>query len=172
MKQSTIFSRPETQLGRDRQLLRKSQTGVETVEVALTLGVFVTLIIIFLEMAFYLYAYISTGELAREAVRYAVVRGNLAALDPGRGGDAPATQNTIRDFVISRGLVSSVDVTACWPSDPDDMTATCVGSSPSLDAGVNNLPGMRVNITVSHNHQPLLLPQITLTATSQGTILY
>jgi hypothetical protein len=147
------------------------------VEVALTLAFFVTLILIIIEMALYLFAYLATGDLAREALRYAVVRGDLAAQDASRS-DAPATEGTIQAFITGRGLVSPADVDACWPSDgPGDLEASCVGSSPALNEGVNNLPGMRVSVTVTHTYEPFLVPEWftvgrTLTATAQGTILY
>lgn len=177
MHNLSTIPRPGAKHLRGRHSLARSQSGAETVEVALTLAFFVTLILIVVEMALYLYAYLSTGNLAREAVRYAVVRGNEAAQDSSRIGDAPATQDSIRDFVTGRRLVSPVDIAACWPSEPDNLEASCVGSSPPLNAGVNNLPGMGVSVTVSHRYQPFLVPQWfeegrTLTATSQGTILY
>lgn len=181
MNNSSSVPRPRPQFLKVHHPFARSQSGAETVEVALTIGFFLILILMFVEMALYLYSYLAVGDVAREAVRYAVVRGNLAALDDSRGDDAPATRERIEDFVIDRGTVNSpVTVSACWPSNqynPLDPNASCSGNSPALGDGVNNLPGMKVIITVTHTHQFLFLPQQveagrTISTTAQGTILY
>jgi Flp pilus assembly protein TadG len=149
---------------------------------AITLVVFVMLILGIAEMMRLLYAYITTGHLAREAVRYAVVRGNLAAQDESRISgsppDAPANKARIEALINGKGLLSPLTVTACWPFDPDAAGATCSGNSPALAEGENNLPGMPVRITVTYQYQPLVVPELmwfgpkALSTSSQGTILY
>lgn len=148
---------------------------------AITLVVFVMLILGVAEMMRLLYAYITTGHLAREAVRYAVVRGNLAAQDESRTSgsppDAPANRARIEAFINGRGLLSPLTVTACWPF-PNDAEPPCSGNSPPLVEGENNLPGMPIRITVTYQYQPLVVPDLmwfgpkALSTSSQGTIIY
>lgn len=147
------FVKPRTQRGG-----RAYQIGAELVEMAIMLGFFIILVIMILEMMMMLYAYNTTGALAREAVRYAVVRGNEAAEDSTRSGDAPADQAKIQSYVNNKKFHSGAfGVTATWPEGKDI--------------------GDPVQITVSHVYEPIVVPGAllytpTFQSTAQGVIVY
>jgi len=125
------------------------------------------------EMARLLYAYNATGHLAHEAVRYAVVRGSLAAAD----GRTAASSATLGTYVNGLGLLAPITLSACW-SGALGTACDCLSNSPAMNPGVNNQPGMPVRVCVTARFQPLVLPQLlwfgpaTLTAQAEGTILY
>lgn len=158
------------------RIFAKHQRGAELVEVAMTLGYFLLLVLSAIEMAMYVYHFAATGYLAKEGLRYAIVRGNEADADTSRT-DVPATEASIGSYVSSIGLLSPVMVLACWPGDANDPATSCSGSSPALDPGGNNLPGMPINITVSYDYQTFFVPEWfglgrTISSTAHGTILF
>lgn len=135
------------------------QSGAETVEVALTIGYFIILLLAGIEMSMLLNAYVTNSYLARDALRYAVVRGSEADKDQLRAADAPATESSIESYINAKKLIEGfVDVTATWPNGQD--------------------PGDVVQITLSYDYQPMVIPGSawfgprTLTASTAGTILY
>ena len=139
------------------------QRGAVAVELALTIGYFILLVLAAIEMAMLLNAYVTNSYLAREAVRFAVVRGTDADKDNTRpdAGELPATQASIQAYVNSKNpRKGAYTVTATWPDD-----------------GAKD-PGDRVQITVTHIYQPMVIPgslwigPTTLTSSSSGTILY
>ena len=154
------------------------QRGAETVEFALTALPFLVVFFSFLIAGFIMYTQISVAYLAREGVMWAIKRGNDAATaeapDPVRP-DAPATVNTIRDFVRGVGLLKpsqSILVSACW-----GVTCNNDTQCGSLSEGENNNPGCSVRVTVSYTYDPPLAEYIwpggiTSSSTAQGVILY
>jgi Flp pilus assembly protein TadG len=136
---------------------RRRQRGAQTVEFVLLLSWFLFLIFSILEGVRMINAYTMTAHLAREGVRYAVVRGSAAAEDAGRS-DAPATAASIRAYINDISPLTSVTVPAPTWSDP------------------GKAPGSVVTITVQYEFSsaiPLLdwLGVRTLSASSSGTIL-
>ena len=158
------------------------QRGAEIVEFALTLLPFLVVFFSFLIAGFIMYTQVSVAYLAREGVQWATKRGNDAALDPLRAAPediapdiVPATANDIRDYVRGRSLlrpIDSVNVSACW-------RATCHPASACVElaAGVNNLPGSCVRVTVSYTFNPPLADyvwrdEITASSSAEGVLLY
>ena len=138
--------------------------GAELVEMAIVLGWFVLLVLSMLEMMMLLYAYNTTGALSRDALRYAIVRGDRAALDSSRSTgsppDAPATNPSIQSFINSQTIHSGqFTVEAIWP----DENSKAIGAP--------------VEITVTHVYEPVVFPfsslfDRTLQSTARGVILY
>jgi len=117
--------------------------------------------------------------LARDAVRYAVVRGRQAGAD-GTNNGAPATKATVTSYVQGKGLLDPVTVNACWTANG----GTCEDAGTTHDATnpdniiYNNSPGQPFRVTVSHNVFNLfpdvlwLNPAGTRSVTAQAVILY
>ncbi|NCA89166.1 MAG: pilus assembly protein [Gammaproteobacteria bacterium] len=159
-------------------LRRYNQWGTQTVEFAITVSVFLLIVFATFEGSRLLYSFTVTGHLAREAVRYAEVRGSLMAQDSYRSSprDHMATQDTIKDFVTNRGLLKRPPVTAyaCWGNNPvpcSNLAATCP------DSFGNNQPDSPVFVTVAYQFKSAL-PSIinflptNLCSTARGTIVY
>ncbi len=128
---------------------KRPDRGAATVEAALNLVIFVTLVFGIIGMGWGVFIYNQVSELAREATRYAVVRG--------AGSPSPASAADIQQFVLSRssGLnPNNLTVTTTWTP---DKTA-----------------GSVVKIQVAYSLSPLLplIPQqvLTLKSTSQMVI--
>ena len=157
---------------------RGRQGGAEYVEIALTLGYFLILIFTFTEGVRLIYDLTMLDYLARDAVRYAVVRGQKAEAD-GTNNGAPATKASITTYVQNKGLLAPVTVTACWTAN-----GTCEDAGTTHDATdpdniiFNNSPGQPFRVTVSHNVFNLfsdvlwLNPVGTRSATAQAVVLY
>ena len=155
-------------------LRRYNQWGTQTVEFAITVSVFLLIVFATFEGSRLLYSFTVTGHLAREAVRYAEVRGSLMAQDSYRANDQTATKATIQAFVNNRGLLSPVTAYACWGNNPvpcSNLAATCPDSSG------NNQPDSPVFVTVAYQFKSAL-PSIinflptNLCSTARGTIVY
>lgn len=159
----------------------RRQGGAEIVEMVLTIGYFLALVFTIIEGVRLIYTYTVTNFLAREAVRYAVVRGHRAGQD---GPYEPVDRGDIESFVRDRGLLApaeEVQVQACWnnagPSCPDSEVLLVDDPNPDLDI-YNNSTGQVVRVTVSYTFDsvvPHILwfdPSVPVSTAAQAVIMY
>ncbi|MBL4830074.1 MAG: pilus assembly protein [Aliivibrio sp.] len=141
-------------------IMFKKNRGSVIIEMTLIVPLFFLLLFAIVDGARMIFFYSSVAHGAREAVRYAVVRGTEAGQDNRRIGDSPATENQIEAYVQQRiPALSDLRVTTVWPLDENN--------NPIKDSG------QVVQVTVEHDFIPLapLMPAVTLTSTS-STVIY
>ena len=129
-------------------------------EFAIAAPVFFLLLFAILDGGRLIFAYGAVAHAAREATRYAVVRGNEAQLDA-RRTDAPATATQINSAMQTRlSALPAITYTINWSLDGSD--------NPIKD------PGASVTITAVHDFTPVtpFLPAISLSSTSSNVIYY
>jgi len=124
---------------------RRREAGQSLVEFSLSAMALLILLLGMMNLAYGVYCYHTISAAARDAVRYAIVRG------PNRA--SPATPEQIQQAAIRSAVGVSLipnDVTASWPADP-------------------SLPGKQdAKVTIAHPYQLLMMPiALTLTSTSQ-----
>jgi len=122
-----------------------SEAGQSLVEFALSAMVLLTLLLGTMNLAYGIYCYHTISAAARDAVRYAIVRG------PDSG--SPATTEQVQQAAIRAAVGVSLtpnNITASWPADL-------------------GLPGKRdAKVTITYRYQVLMMPMaLTLTSTSQ-----
>lgn len=105
---------------------RKNQRGQATIESALSLLVFLPVLFGIIEFGHLIYTYNYVHYMARDATRYASVRGSTSA--------SPATSASIETYVRNQAV-------AMVPSDIAVATAF---------ANDSNAPGSSVTVTVSY----------------------
>ena len=157
---------------------RGRQHGVHTIELALTISLFMLIFFSSIIGIFLIYSYGATTYLARDGVQYAIRRGDdsAKATDPVRD-DALATHSAIENYLFSKGFLgpkSALTIDVCWPGSID---APCTSSNPALAPGTNNKPGMPVRVTVTYDFHPPILDSIwpemiQISSSSQGIILF
>lgn len=164
------------------------------VEMALSISVLIVLILGFVQFSMAVYAYNMVSEAAREATRYAAIRGADSCLyatstfpncnlGPDNSGTAAATA-ALQQYIVSRNfpISGNVQVVANWfsPSggNPNTWSTTC---NTAIDTNTGpligdacNYPGhaVQVQVTVAY---PLTIPfwgsrSMNLTSTSQMVI--
>ena len=139
------------------------QRGAEIIELAFTLVYFIIIIMTIIEGSRLVYSYTSTNYLAREAVRYAVVRGSKAK-EMDTGGlrtDVPVNQDHIRSFIRNQGVLQGLKDENIIATFSDDQYKK---------------PGSTVTVSVSYPFAtgvPLLsIFNFTLSSSAQGTMLF
>jgi Flp pilus assembly protein TadG len=139
-----------------RRTLRADR-GSSIVEFAMASIILFTLVFGLLAICLALYSYNVTAEAAREATRYAIVRGSACT---SFATACPATATDIETYVKGLGFPGidpaslSVPADCCWPT--------------------NNNPGNPVKVTVKYTF-PLVIPFVprrilTMSSTSQMLI--
>ncbi|GGH06226.1 TadE/TadG family type IV pilus assembly protein [Silvibacterium dinghuense] len=150
------------------------ETGSELVEFTITLSLVLMTIFSILAGSVALYAQHYVTNAAREATRYAIVRGSYwsgTTCSTTTAGDCMATSTNVSNFVLSTvpPLISTsqLSVSTSWPG------TTATGAACDTINGTNSIT-CTVSVTVSYNYNFLLpfLPDktITLASTSSGTI--
>jgi Flp pilus assembly protein TadG len=145
------------------------ERGATLVELALALTVLFMLVFGIIGFSQAVYAYHFVSEVAREATRFASVRGSSCNT---WSSACPATSTDVQTYV--QGLAPSgispgaVTVTATWPGLGGD------GGTCNTSTG-NNTPGCVVKVEVDYNYTfsfPFLsnLAPLTLKSTSQMVI--
>lgn len=135
------------QRGSARRRVR-GQRGNALVEGALTLLLFLTIIIGLMEFGRYVWAFNEIAYAAREGARYAIVRGSTSS--------SPATATTVTQAVQA----------AAVGLDPNAMTVA-VNWSP------NNKPGSSVQVKVSYTLVPAtsLIPPTSMTVGTTASMV-
>jgi Flp pilus assembly protein TadG len=174
-----------------RNRRRRSEAGSTLVEFALTAMLFLLVLFAILDFGRALYTYHFVSHAAREATRYAAVRGYTCDTDsscsvsnPDSGPAAPGN-TVIQDYVntlVPPGLdPSQVSVTPSWPvqsaASSDPSPPICSGAVSGLSAtALPNYPGCTVEVTVSYPFS-FLVPLIhrgtlTMSSTSEMVIAH
>ncbi|HLJ79694.1 MAG TPA: TadE/TadG family type IV pilus assembly protein [Acidobacteriaceae bacterium] len=154
------------------QLCRED--GSSLVEVAISSSVLLTVLLGIMYVCLALYQYHFVSEAAREASRYAMVRGAICSSATPNQSNCNATSDEIQTW--TRGISfpgidpSQVTVTTTW------LKATSSGTPPSTTwsactSGTCNEPGSMVRVVVSY---PVSLPwansPITVSSASEVVI--
>ena len=153
--------------------LRKDD-GASVIELAVSCSVLFTMLIGICQLSVGLYAYQYCADAARQASRYAMVRGSTSCTNTPNLSNCNATASEISAWVKSLGYTginsSNVTVTTTWCS---AGTSTPMTWS-SCAAGTSNAPGNLVKVVVAYPvsfHIPFA-PQLSLNlgSTSQMVI--
>lgn len=140
--------------------------GATVVETALSAMILLMLVIGVIETSTALYAYHFTSEAAREATRYAIVRGSACT---GFSTGCPAQASDIQSFV--RGLnypgvnPSAVTVKTAWPTTGSSCTPS---SNPCNNAG--NLVAVTVQYQFLWSIPFVPSSMLNITSTSEMVI--
>lgn len=122
--------------------------GAALVEFAVSLSVLLALVLGTMEVCFALYAFHATDLAAREASRWAIVRGSTSCTNTPNLTDCDATAAEIQTYVSNLGLlkIATRDVTVTWlsPSATTPTTWSACLTSPC------NRPGNQVQVTVTY----------------------
>jgi Flp pilus assembly protein TadG len=142
-----------------------AEEGATMVEFAMSSIILFTLVFGVIAICLALYSYNVTAEAAREATRYAIVRGS--ACSPSTFSDCNVTSAQLQTYVRGLGFPginpSSLTATATWPT---------TGSACFPSVTPCNNPGNRVNVTVQYTF-PLAIPFVpsqTLTMSSTSAM--
>ena len=136
---------------------RAGERGVELVEAAISLFVFLLLLMGVMDFGRAVYAYHFVSSAARQGSRWASVRGSTCT---GLSGGCPAAASNVQTYVrgLAPGGIDSGQVTATttWPMNPSNCAA----------GGANNAPLCDVKVVVSYNFSFILLPRKLLPSSS------
>jgi Flp pilus assembly protein TadG len=124
----------------------RGERGTSTIEFALGASLLFTLVCGILTMCFALYTYNIVSEAAREAARFAIVRGSACHFATA----CPAATGDIQTYVSNLGFPGSSNLTAtpAWSAYPAGGTCKSPGC---------NGPGDQVAVTVTYRF-PLVIP--------------
>jgi Flp pilus assembly protein TadG len=139
--------------------------GSSVVETAMSALVLFTVVLGIIETSIALYAYHFTSEVAREATRYAIVRGSSCTYsEPGCPAQASDIQNFVRGLTYPGLDPSAITVTTTWPT---------TGASCSPSSNPCNNPGNLVSVTVQYQFlwSIPLVPANTLKLTSSSEMV-
>jgi Flp pilus assembly protein TadG len=146
------------------------QRGSELTEFALVAILLFTFLFGIIDFGRALYTYHFVSEAAREATRFAIVRGS--SCNP-RLNACPASaadvQNYVRNSITPSGInPPSVSVTTTWPGSAPGAALACNQSN-----GKSNNPGCEVQVQVTYPYKFMfpLLPTGTLTMTSTSEMI-
>ncbi len=156
------------------------EEGGSLVEMALSCLILIPVLFGIVQLSIGLYCYHYAADAAREATRWAIVRGANCNGLFGKGYCSPASAlgtgadgNDITQYVKSLGYPYSGSVTATtqWCVNGAAIPATWTSCSTTQ----NNTPGNQVKVTVSYSY-PLIIPfvkknTINLSSVSSMTIV-
>jgi Flp pilus assembly protein TadG len=132
------------------------ESGASLVELAMASSIIFTMILGMFQMSLALYAYHFTADAAREASRWAMVRGNRCNANTPGLDHCGAAPSDIQTYVQGLGYPysNSMAVSATW------LTATAPPAATWMACGATNScksPGNEVQVTVSYN-VPAFIP--------------
>ena len=143
--------------------------GATIVELAISCGILLSLMIGVMQMCFAFYTCHATAYLARQGSRWAMVRGSTSCTNTQNLTDCNATSSEIQSYVTGLGYlnISTSDVTVNW------LTASAAPPTTwSACAGTCNTPGNAVQVVVTYPF-PLHIPFVraqTLSVTSRSQV--
>lgn len=126
------------------------EDGLSMVETAISCTVLFALLFGICQMSLALYVYYVTSDAARQATRYAIVRGSTSCTNTPNLSNCDATAANIQSYV--QGLAfpgistSKVGVSTSWYS----ASSTTPTTWSACSTGICNAPGNLVKITVSY----------------------
>jgi len=133
--------------------------GSSLVEMALSCLILIPVLFGIIQLSFALYCYHYSADAAREASRFAMVRGsscastlNASYCSPTDNGTNGATANDITQYVKGLGYPysGSAIVAVKWCSPAGSWTSCSTTQT-------NNIPGNQVQVKVTYNY-PLVIP--------------
>lgn len=128
----------------------RDEDGLNAVETAISSTVLLALLLGICQMSLAMYIYHYTSEAAREATRYAIVRGSTSCTNTPSLTNCNATSDEIQTWVRSLGYPgitsSNVSVSTSWYSASGTMPTTWSACT----TGICNAPGNMVAITVTY----------------------
>lgn len=151
------------------------EEGSSLVEMALSCLILIPVLFGIIQMSFALYCYHYAADAAREATRFAIVRGancakflvSSAYCSPTDGGSSGATANDIAHFVKTLGYPYSATATTSvqW------CTKSTSGSTnwTSCSTTQNNSTGNQVQVTVTYSY-PLVVPFLKTNNLNMGSV--
>ena len=152
------------------RLLRRTpgEEGSSLVEMAMTLLVFLPLLLGAIEFSLVFYAYHDVTDAARVACRWAAVRGSTSCTNtPGLTG-CNATSAQIQSYVQGLGypglVAANLSVTSSWLT----ATTTTPTSWSACSTGTCNAPGNEVQVKVSYSY-PITIPYWKVTSINIGS---
>lgn len=176
LRRSRVASHPLRAMARDTdhpsafiRLLGKSEAGATLVETAISLAVLLGVLIGTFEMCLALYSYHFVSYAAREASRYAVVRGSTSCSNTPNLANCNVTSAQLQTWVQNLSfpgiIANNLTVTATWPT----TGASCYPSATPC-----NNPSNLVNVVVNYAY-PFAVPfwksgTINISSTSQMVI--
>lgn len=172
--------KPSLLARRLRMALVLGEQGGSLVEMALSCLVLIPILFGIIQLSIGLYCYHFAADAARDATRWAIVRGSTCNAIFGSGycsptssGGTGATGADIAQYVKTLGYPYSASVTtvAKWCVNDGAIPATWTSCSTTQ----NNAPGNLVQVTVSYSY-PLAIPfikknTINLSSVSSMTIV-
>lgn len=156
-----------------RELLHANR-GSALVETAFSASLLIVMLIGMMEMTLALYAYLFVSDAAREATRYAIVRGSTSCVNtpnlPGCDASAADIQNYLQTLGYPALMAGNLTSTTTWLTVSSGPPATWS----SCTSGTCNAPGNLVEVTVQYAF-PLSIPfvpasTLTLSSTSEMVI--
>lgn len=156
------------------------EAGQTLVEMALSLTIFLSVLLGLIQICLALYAYTFVSEASREASRWAMVRGNTCNADLGSAFCSSTTGvsgTDVTNYVLSLGYpgldASKVTVSTQWCSATSSGTPATT-TWPTCGTTVAETPGNQVQVKVSYLF-PLAIPNwkstsLNLSSTSQMII--
>jgi Flp pilus assembly protein TadG len=148
--------------------------GSSLVEMALSCLILIPVLFGIIQLTFALYCYHYAADAAREATRFAVVRGgnchqymNDAYCSPTDGGQNGATSNDIAQFVKTLGYPysASASTSVQWCTTDGSTPATWTSCSTTQNNGVGN----QVRVTVTYAY-PLVVPFMGSQSLNMGSV--
>lgn len=148
--------------------------GISAVETAISCTVLFAMLFGICQISLGLYAYHVTSEAAREATRYAIVRGSTSCTNTPNLTNCNATPANLQSYVQGLGYPgvksSSLSVSTSWYTAASTTPTTWSACS----SGTCNVPGNLVKVTVSYP-MSLRIPfanslSLNLSSTSQMVI--
>ena len=163
-----------------RRSRRRQRRGATTLEVALTLGIFLTVTLGMFDLSIGVFRYHVISHAARQGARRAIVHGDRAAA---LGSWGPATVGPLYASDVGVHDIVDGDAGLSVPTSNDgisDLFVTCVKSETEIllqwPDGTNEFEDF-VSVTVSTPYQPIMFfifgaDEITLTASSTMMIAH
>lgn len=160
---SGIFGALARARGGIRRGLKRNE-GETLVEMAISTAIVMMLLFGVFDFSLYFYTYHFVSDAAREATRYAIVRGNMCKTQTPNQTNCPATQDEIASYVQGLGYPgidpSRLSLSATWntgsmQSNGHETWTNC-GTSDTCKS-----PGNQVQVTVVYTF-PLSVPFLNL----------
>ncbi len=127
--------------------LIRSEHGATLIETALSFAIVLSMTIGIMEIGLALYSYHFVSEAARDATRYAMVRGSSCTAT-----GCPATNSSVQSYITGLGYPgidpSKMSVSTTWPS--------------------TNAPGNSVKVTATYQF-PLSVPFVTISTINMSS---
>lgn len=126
------------------------EEGVSMVETAVSCTVLFAVLFGICQISLAIYVYYFTSDAARQATRYAIVRGSTSCTNTPSLSNCDATTGNIQSYVQGLGFPgitsSKVSVSTSWYS----ASGTTPTTWSACSAGICNAPGNLVKVTVSY----------------------